>query len=152
MYPNSWLKLASAYAQLASGCTKVQVGCVILNSVHILALGANRTIPNLCKTRGCLRVEKYGDNHKTHRNPGDCRAIHAEIDAITKARQDLTGATMIITRYPCEECAKAIVNAGIKTVYYGRQQPISAQTQEIFDRCGVDVFHYKKYTEYDVEV
>lgn len=151
MFAGEMLKLASAYAKLQSGCLKVQVGCVIAKDSKILALGANRTIPNLCKTsRGCLRIEKYGENTKDHRNPEDCRAIHSEIDAICNSFDNLTGAVMYITRYPCEDCARAIVAAGIKTVVYGRDQEISPETARIFEYYNVDVLHYREFTEEDV--
>lgn len=151
MFAGKMLKLASTYAKLQSGCLKVQVGCVIAKDSKILALGANRTIPNFCRTsRGCLRVEKYGENTKDHRNPEDCRAIHSEIDAICNSYDNLYGATMYITRYPCEACARAIVAAGIKKVVYGREQPISPETSRIFEHYNVDITHYWKFTEEDV--
>ena len=151
MFAGKMLKVASTYAKLHSGCIKVQVGCVIAKDSKILALGANRTIPNFCRTsRGCLRVEKYGENTKDHRNPEDCRAIHSEIDAICNSRDNLTGAVMYITRYPCEDCARAIVAAGIKKVVYGRDQEISPETARIFGYYNVDVLHYWKFTEEDV--
>lgn len=151
MFADKMLKLASAYAKLQSGCLKVQVGCVIAKDSKILALGANRTIPNLCKTpRGCLRVEKYGEDTKDHRNPEDCRAIHSEIDAICNSRDNLTGAVVYVTRYPCEDCARAIVAAGIKTVVYGRGQKISPETYRIFDLYSVEVIHRHDFTEDDV--
>lgn len=151
MFAVNMLKLASTYAKLQSGCLKVQVGCVIARDNKILALGANRTIPNLCKTsRGCLRVEKYGENTKDHRNPEDCRAIHSEIDAICNSQGNLYGATMYVTRYPCEACARAIVAAGISRVVYGREQPISPETARIFEHYNVDITHYWGFTEEDV--
>jgi dCMP deaminase len=102
-----------------------------------------------------LRVEKYGDNAKCHRNPDDCRAIHSEVDAICRAAKNgvnLFGATMFVTRYPCEACARAIVTAGIKRVVYGRNQPISEMTQQIFDSAGVECIAFSKYQEDDTVV
>lgn len=81
----SYLDLAYHYAERMSGCKKVAVGSIIKSSGGIISMGANRVIPDLCIGRGCLRVEKYGDDSKSHRNPEDCRAIHSEIDAITSA-------------------------------------------------------------------
>ena len=135
----SILNAANDYALAHSGCTKVAVGSAIVKRKRIITLGANRSVPDLCKTRGCLRIEKYGDNDKTHRAPGDCRAIHSEIDAICSAGCSLQGATIYVTRYPCEGCARAIVSAGIKRVVYGRQQCISDETQKIFEDAGVVV-------------
>lgn len=153
MWPR--LDIAAIYAREFSGCTKVQVGSVIARGDRILAAGANRSLPKyLCKNRGCLRIEKFGDDSKTHRNPEDCRAIHSEIDALASAASagiSVAGASIWITRYPCEACARAIAMAGIKEVHYGRQQKISEETQAIFDSCKVVVYHHAEYTENDVE-
>lgn len=145
------LDLAHSYAELMSGCRKVSVGAVILNKSkdRILSFGANRSIPDLCKCRGCLRIEKYGNNDKTHRGPADCRAIHSEVDAIVAAGCDLHGATIYVTRYPCEACARVIIAAGISEVVYGRQQKISDETADMFDREGVEVTWVPEWTAPD---
>lgn len=147
-----YLSLAGQYAKEMSGCTKVSVGSCIVKNDAVISLGANRTLPNLCKTRGCLRIEKYGDNAKTHRNPEDCRALHSEFDAIGNAAKNgvnLEGATIYVTRYPCEACARLIIAAGIKTVVYGRNQKISKQTEQMFDTAGVNYHNCKEYMEDD---
>lgn len=148
----TWLDMADLYAQRMSGCRKVSVGSIITDRTgsKILGIGANKSIPDLCKTRECLRVEKYGNNDKTHRGPADCRAIHSEIDAICNSTQDLRGSVIHVTRYPCEACARAIVAAGIKTVVFGRQQPISEETQKIFESYGVEVIWNKTWDAPDV--
>lgn len=143
------LTLAHTYAQMASGCRKVQVGAAIVKDGSVIAMGANRTIPDLCKVKGCLREELYGDNSKVHRNPSDCRAIHSEIDAICHAGQSLVGATIYITRYPCESCARAIIAAGIVHVIYGRTQEISKETQNMFEEYNVECRHMSHWTAPD---
>lgn len=150
----SWvtlLNIADTYARHMSGCTKVHVGSIITNRerTRVISLGANRSIPDLCKCRGCLRVEKYGNNDKTHRGPDDCRAIHSEVDAICSAGCDLSGATIAVTRYPCEACARAIVTAGIREVVYGRKQSISRETSRIFEDAGVCVVWCKDWDAED---
>ena len=51
-----------------------------------------------------------------------CRAIHAEMDAITSVARNggvsLKGASLFSTTFPCHNCARHIVAAGIKRVYY----------------------------------
>ncbi|MEG0578382.1 MAG: deaminase [Niameybacter sp.] len=147
------LDLANQYARVTSGCTKVHVGSVIINEKgDIVSFGANRTFPNLCKARGCMRIEKYGDNSKSHRNPEDCRALHSEIDAICNARESLSGAKIYITRYPCEACARAIAAAGISEIIYGRQQKISDETEHIFANSHVDVTWMDNWIEEDTNI
>ena len=149
-----YLDIANRYAAKQSGCSKVTVGAVIVKNYgkpneNIISIGTNRAIPDLCLTRGCLRVELYGDAAKSHRLPSDCRALHSEIDAISKAGQDLTGCDIFITRYPCEACARAIVASGIKTVWFGRGQYISKQTEQIFDSAKVEYHWLRDWEEAD---
>lgn len=135
------LDLADSYASQKSGCAKVSVGSVIVTTTGRMVHGANTTLPFSCRDAGCRRVDLYGDDSKNHRLPEDCRAVHSEIDAITRcARQGIPteGATIYITRYPCEACARAIVQAGIKNVVWGRQQDISPETALIFKHGGVE--------------
>lgn len=150
------LRLASSYAHEFSGCTKVNVGAAIVRDGIVIALGANQALPDLCTTgRGCMRVELYGENSKDHRLPSDCRAIHSEIDAICNAAASgvsTRGATMYVTRYPCEACARAIVAAGISAVLYGREQSISEETKRIFEAHDVDVCHHDTFKEDDTTI
>jgi dCMP deaminase len=149
---NNYLNLANSYAKLFSGCNKVQVGAVIVKNGKVLALGANRAIPDQCIVRGCQRVELYGEDSKNHRLPSDCRAIHSEVDAICNAASQgisLEGATIYVTRYPCEACARAIVASGIKYVVYGREQSISEQTMRIFGAYDIEHTWVKSWVEED---
>lgn len=151
-----YLSLAGQYAKQFTGCTKVSVGSCIVKNGSIISMGANRAIPDLCKSpRGCLRVELYGNNSKLHRNPEDCRAIHSEVDAIGNAAKcgvSTEGATIYVTRYPCEACARLIITAGIKRVVFGRNQPISELTRQMFESAGVEYHNCSEYMEDDTVV
>lgn len=149
---NVYLGIANIYAKDNTGCTKVHVGCMILDiNGNPVAIGANKSIPN-CKRKGvCHRVELYGENSKQHRLPSDCNAVHSEVDALLRATGDVAGGTAFVTRYPCEACARALVTAGIKKVVYGRGQEISPLTKQIFETGGVEVIWAKDWTEEDVE-
>ena len=147
-----YLKMAGDYAKKKTGCTKVSVGSCIVTRGGAVVLGANRVVKDRCKNEGCFRIAKYGDNAKTHRNPDDCLAIHSEIDAICNAAFEglsLEGATIFVTRYPCEACARAIIRAGIKNVIYGRNQEISPMTKQMFDDEGIYYQNEPNYKEDD---
>lgn len=149
------LNATHLYAVQNSGCEKVEVGSAIVRGIALsdAVFGANRTLPCSCKKEGCMRVKKYGDNSKQHRNPEDCRAVHSEIDAISRAaRQGFSteATTIFVTRYPCEACARAIVRAGIKHVIYGRQQECSEESMRVFRAAGVEVYHMKEWDAPDV--
>lgn len=152
----TYLDKAQKWADTNSGCCKVAVGSVLIprtpNTIEVY--GANKAFPVSCRENGCKRKELYGEDSKKHRLPSDCRSLHSEIDAITLAGRfgiSTYGATIIITRYPCEACARAIVNAGIKTVFYGRQQKISEETEEIFKSGKVQVYWLKEWRYEDVK-
>ena len=148
-----WLDVAEMYAKHCSGCNKVAVGCVIVSPKdnRALSFGANRAMPDLCKSpRGCLRIEMYGDDSKNHRNSGDCRAIHSEIDAIAAAACygiSLDQSVAYVTRYPCESCAKALIQAGIREIYYGGTAEISDYTKLLLDRYEVSCYHITDWRE-----
>lgn len=67
--------------------------------------------------------------------------VHAELNAILNNTQNLKGCSIYTTLFPCSECAKAIVQAGIVGVYYlsdkykGTEDNLAAK--EILDYCGV---------------
>ena len=150
-----YLKMAGEYAKKMTGCTKVSVGSCIVTRNGTVVLGANKVLHNHCKNKGCFRVVKYGDNAKTHRNPDDCLATHSEIDAICKAAREglsLEGATIYVTRYPCEACARAIIGAGITNVIYGRNQEISPMTKQMFEDEGIYYYNDSSYKEDDTVV
>lgn len=44
--------------------------------------------------------------------------VHAELNAILNAKTDLTGCSLVVTMAPCNECAKAIAQSGIREVLY----------------------------------
>ena len=69
--------------------------------------------------------------------------LHAEANAITKvacSNNSSLGATMYITASPCIECAKLIIQAGIKRVVYSDEYR-SAEGIELLKRANIDVVH-----------
>lgn len=150
------LDTANLFAGYFSGCTKVSVGSVIVDREgKILGAGANRAIPDKCKSEGCLRIKKYGEASKDHRLPSDCRAIHSEVDAISRVAKSCASTrncTIYVTRYPCEACARMIVAAGIKRVIYGRRQEISDEALEIFKSGDVFVARVDNWDAEDTTV
>lgn len=141
------LTLADNYAKTHSTCTKTAVGCYIIAEDDwrtVLAKGANCGEVN-CKEAGCLRIEKFGDNSKEHRNV--CRCTHSEIDALNKIygrhgqKGLLKGATAFVTRYPCEECTKALIDAGIKKIVYGRAFEMDYKARKLAFDNDVVVLH-----------
>lgn len=138
------LTLADNYAKNNSTCKKTAVGCYIVHEgVYrtVASKGCNNSKVS-CKDAGCLREESFGNNSKEHRTICRCYGNHAEQDALRKlVGISKKGDSAFVTRYPCDECAKALINAGIKLVVYGREFPISDKAEQMFKDAGVEVVH-----------
>lgn len=69
-----------------------------------------------------LIIEKLQEESEINDLLEYCRAVHAEMDAITTAARNgthsLKGTILFSTTFPCHHCARHIVASGIKTVYY----------------------------------
>jgi dCMP deaminase len=69
------------------------------------------------------------------------RTIHAEMNAIAQAARNGTsiqGADIYVTHTPCIHCFKALVNTGIKRVFYGREYKLQT-LEELRRYTGVDL-------------
>lgn len=92
--------------------------------------------------------EKTGDIYTT-KNPW---VVHAERNAILNCKgTKLDGTTIYVTLFPCYECAKEIVQAGIKKVVYLRMysDEVSVKiTNEIFNYAGVECIPFNKDREF----
>lgn len=96
-----------------STCDRKNVGAVIVKDNRIIATGYNGS------PRGAPHCDEAGHLLKSIDGRDSCvRTIHAEVNAITHAREDLNGATLFVTAFPCFECSKLIINAGIVKIYY----------------------------------
>ena len=107
-YDIAYMKMAEEWAKL-SHCTRKNVGALIVKDKMIIADGYNGSpsgFPNECEN----------DEGQTH-----WYVLHAEANAITKlarSHNSAEGSTLYITLSPCRDCAKLILQAGIKRVVY----------------------------------
>ncbi|WP_198507972.1 deoxycytidylate deaminase [Entomoplasma freundtii] len=66
---------------------------------------------------------------------------HAELNAIVAARSDLTGCEIYVTLFPCNECAKIIIQSGIAKLYYLEdkyaQEPNFIASKKMLDAAGI---------------
>lgn len=140
------LTLADNYAKKYTTCKKTAVGCYLVHEEGyriVIAKGCNNG-ESSCKLHGCLREQLCGDNSKEHRTICRCYNNHAEQDAIKRAKScgyNLRGESAFVTRYPCDECAKLLIEEGIKLVVYGREFPISETAKKMFEEASVEVVH-----------
>lgn len=74
---------------------------------------------------------------------------HSELNAILNYRGgSLEGAKMYVSLFPCNECAKAIIQAGIKTVIYDSDKykgtPAVMASKRMFQAAGVNFYQYER--------
>ena len=74
---------------------------------------------------------------------------HAELNAILNyGGGSLEGAKIYVSLFPCNECAKAIIQAGIKTVIYDSDKyadtPSIIASKKMFDAAGVKYCQYQR--------
>lgn len=120
-----------------------QVGaCIVSEDNKILSMGYNG-LPRGCSDDEFPWVRKGEDELDTKY----LYSTHSELNAILNYRGgSLEGAKLYVSHFPCNECAKAIIQVGIKTIVYDSEydQTISvAASRRMLDAAGV---RYYKYT------
>ncbi|WP_433224451.1 deoxycytidylate deaminase [Microtetraspora malaysiensis] len=103
-------------------CSRRQVGAVLVRADRRQAgSGYNGVAPGDagCLESPCLRVRKAERGEDVCPGYSDCRAAHAEANALLDAdRDDRRGATLYITEAPCNGCMKLIAVSGVKRVIW----------------------------------
>lgn len=141
----SWSEFFMGVAELAAKRSKdpnTKVGaCIVNNENHILSTGYNG-MPIGCdddqmswEREGSFAASKYA------------YVCHAELNAILNCDgRSLKGSILYVTNFPCNECAKAIIQAGIrKVIFLEDKYPDSDATQVakmLFVTCGVVVVSF----------
>ena len=139
----SWDEYFMEMAKLVatrSTCLRRQVGAVIVKDKCIISTGYNGACKKAahCSGVGCIR-EKL--NIPSGQQLDLCRAVHAEQNALIQAARygiSTGGAIIYVTVTPCFQCAKMLVNAGIKEVVVNGVYP-DERTSELFKEVGVNV-------------
>ena len=121
-----------------------QVGaCIVDERNHIMSVGYNG-LPSGCSDDE-FPWEREGDSYDT-KYPYVC---HAELNAIlNNAGAPLNGCKIYVALFPCNECAKAIIQSGIKQVFYLSDKYASSDStrasKRMFEAAGV------QYTQLDL--
>ncbi len=122
-----------------------QVGACIVNSdKKIVAVGYNGMPTGCCDDD--MPWERSAESSLDTKYPFVC---HAELNAILNSNiGNLSGCTLYVTLFPCNECAKAIIQSGIKKVVYYENKYADTDgvraSQILFERCGVQTEPYSK--------
>ena len=127
-FDDKYLEMARVWAS-NSYCKRRQVGALIVKDRMIISDGYNGTpsgFENICEDESGA-TKPY--------------VLHAEANAITKVAKSgnsSQGATLYVTASPCLECAKLIIQAGIKRVVYRGEYRLTDGI-DLLSRAGIEV-------------
>ena len=122
-----YLRMAQIWSE-NSYCQRRQVGALVVKNKMIISDGYNGTpsgFENVCEENGVTKPY----------------VLHAEANAITKIARsgnNSDGSTLYVTDSPCIECAKLIIQAGIKRVIYSREYRLTDGV-DLLRRAGIEV-------------
>lgn len=142
----SWDEYFMGVAQLAGMRSKdpsTQVGaCIVSQENKILSMGYNG-FPS-----GCSDDEFPWGREGNVLDTKYPFVTHSELNAILNYRGgSLEGTKLYVSLFPCNECAKAIIQAGIQTVVYGSDKyngtPTNLASKKMFDAAGVRYLPYR---------
>ena len=105
---DSYLISLAVLATKRSSCNRLQVGCVIVRDNRVISTGYNGFL------QGSPHISRVVNNHEQF-------TIHAEQNAICFAAKEgvsLKDSVAYVTHYPCINCFKLLIAAGIKEVKY----------------------------------
>ena len=141
---NKWHSRFFELAEHVSGWSQdpstVVGACIVNDDKQVLSLGFNgfpRGVDDL--------TERYADKETKYKF-----VSHAERNALDNAYVDVKGATLYSTLFPCNECAKGIIQKGIKEVVTIRPDLMRAHNNvdvslKMFDEAGVKISYYEDF-------
>jgi dCMP deaminase len=128
---NQYFMAQSYLLKSRSTCQRLAVGAVIVRDKRMIAGGYNGSVSGgvHCIDEGCYVVD------------GHCvRTIHAEMNALLQCAKfgvATDGAEVYVTHFPCVHCTKAIIQAGIKAVFYSEDYKNDPYAIELLQQAGV---------------
>ena len=139
----NWDEYFMGIAMLAARRSKdpnTQVGACIVSPENIIISTGYNGMPKGCSDDE-FPWERTGEETKYP------YVVHAELNAILNANgRDLRGSRLYVALFPCNECAKAIIQAGIKTVVYDSDKydgtAANRASKKMFDATGVKYIKY----------
>lgn len=115
-----------------------QVGaCIVTKNNRIASVGYNGF------PMGCSDDEFPWEREGEALSTKYLYVVHAELNAILNSKADLNGCSIYVTLFPCNECAKAIIQTGIKRVVYLSNKYASQNafiaSAKMLESAGVEV-------------
>ena len=127
------MDIATRWGQMSHARRK-QVGCIIVKDGRIISDGYNGTPHGF--DNNCEVETRFGYETKPE-------VLHAESNAITKlakGTQSSIGSTVYVTLMPCFDCAKLMIQSGIKRVVYLEEYRFTDGI-DLLNKAGIEVCH-----------
>jgi len=124
---DQYFMLQALVISTRSTCNRLAVGATVVRDKRIIAAGYNGSVSgdDHCLDEGCYMVD------------GHCvRTIHAEMNAIlqcAKFGEATDGAEIYVTDFPCLQCTKMLLQAGIRKITYMRSYHNDPYAQKLID-------------------
>ena len=149
----SWDQYFMGIAHLSAMRSKdpnTQVGACIVNpDKRVVGIGYNG-LPAGCND-DIFPWEREGDPLLT-KYP---YVVHAELNAILNSTGSLKGCSLYVSMFPCNECAKAIIQSGIRRVYYESDKyahtDMVKASKKMLESAGVELIHIAEMMNITVE-
>ena len=114
----TYLEMTRVLSQRAA-CTRRQVGALVVDSYGRICASGYNGVPSgevHCTDGGCPRGLMTKEQVPAYSSYENCKAIHAEANALLRAGDKARGGTIYVTDEPCHECARLIIASGIEKV------------------------------------
>ena len=150
----SWDEYFMGLAHLSAMRSKdpsTQVGAVIVDQEHkVVGIGYNG-LPI-----GCSDDEFPWDREGGMLETKYAFVVHAELNAILNSTRDLHSCTLYVSLFPCNECAKAIIQSGIRKIVYEDDKYAAADnviaSKKMLNAAGVELVRLGKRVQLNVDV
>ena len=139
---DQYFMLQAVLLSLRSTCTRLSVGAILVRDQRMIAGGYNGSVSGdkHCIDDGCYMV----DGHFL-------RTIHAEMNAVLQCAKfgiPTDGAELYVTDFPCLQCTKMLLQAGVKKIHYLRNYNNDSYALELLKLKEVALEQVKLDKEY----
>lgn len=138
---HNYFSCISLLVSTRSSCNRLHVGCVLVKDKRILATGYNGFLSGL-------------PHQSVVRNNHEQGTVHAEQNAITFAAKNgicLLDSTAYVTHYPCLNCAKLLISAGIRKIFYLHDYKNDTLVQTFASQSGVEIKQTRQKGEITID-
>ena len=135
---------------LRSKDPNTQVGAAIIDENHrVVSVGYNGF------PKGCSDDEFPWSRSGGVLNSKYAFVVHAELNAILNSPRSVSGCTIYVSLFPCNECAKAIIQSGIKRIVYESDKYADTETtiasKKMSQAAGIELLQLENTIKLSVE-